>query len=101
MLKVKFKKKCYAGDPNKVLLFDKLSNKRLSFYYLNVFRFFKSIFINLDFDTSTSQIRCKLLEIYRLKDRVSFSREADFGDFGVINFYKSQMQGIFIYVITS
>ena len=35
------------------------------------------------------------------KNRVSFSREADFDDFGVINFYRSQLQGIFIYVITS
>ena len=51
----------------------------------------KSIFINLDFDTSASQVRYKLLEIYQLKDEVSFSREADFGVFGVINFYRSQM----------
>ena len=39
--------------------------------------------------------------IYQLKGRVSFSTEADFDDFGVINFYRSQMQGIFIYVNTS
>ena len=37
------------------------------------------------------------MAIYQLKERVSFSREADFGDFGVINFYRSQMKGIFIY----
>ena len=61
----------------------------------------KIIFINLAFDTSTSQIRYKLLEIYRLKDRVLFSKEAGFGNFGVNNFYGSQKQGIFIYVITS
>ena len=38
------------------------------------------------------------LEICQLKDRVSFSREADFEDFGMINFYRSQMRCIFIYV---
>ena len=59
----------------------------------------ENIFINLDFDTSTSQIRYKLLERYQFEDRASFSRETDFDDFGVINFYRSQMQGIFIYVI--
>ena len=46
----------------------------------------ESIFINLDYDTSTSQIQQKLLEIHQLKDRVSFSREADFCDFGVDQF---------------
>ena len=39
--------------------------------------------------------------IYQFRDGASFSREADFGDFKVINFYRSQMQGIFIYVIIS
>ena len=40
----------------------------------------------------------KILEIYQLKDRVLFLGEVDFG---VINFYRSRMHGIFIYVITS
>ena len=30
--------------------------------------------------------RVKTLEIYHLKDRISFSREADFGQFRVISF---------------
>ena len=40
-----------------------------------------SLFIDLDFDTSTSQIGLKLFEIYQHKNRISFSREAAFGDF--------------------
>ena len=55
------------GDPKKVLPFDKASKNSLLFYYLNVLNH-ESLFINLDFDTSTSQIRLKLLEIYQLKD---------------------------------
>ena len=51
----------------------------------------ESLFINLDFDISNSQMREELSEIYQLKDRISFSREADIGDFWVINFYRSQM----------
>ena len=56
----------------------------------------ESIFINLNFDTSTSPIRYINLKI------ASLSREVDdFDDFGAINFHRSQIQGIFIYVMTS
>ena len=55
----------------------------------------ESLFINLDFDTSTSPIRYINLKI------VSLSREVDFDDFGANNFHRSQIQGIFIYVMTS
>ena len=37
--------------------------------------------LGLNFDTSATQMRYKLLEIYQLKDIISFSREADFGNF--------------------
>ena len=47
----------------------------------------ESLYINLDFDTSATQIQSQLLEIYQVKDRISFLREADFGDqFWMINF---------------
>ena len=39
------------------------------------------LFIDVDLDISATQIRQKLLEIYQLESRISFSREADFGHF--------------------
>ena len=38
------------------------------------------------------------MEIYQVKNGISFLRETDFGDFYVINFYRSQIQGIFIHI---
>ena len=38
------------------------------------------------------------LEIYQLKDRISFSLKVDFRHFGVISFYRGQMQHVFICV---
>ena len=37
--------------------------------------------MDLDFDTSTTQIRQKLLEIYQVEDKISFSHKAEFGKF--------------------
>ena len=56
------------------------------------------MFLDLDLDTSVTQIRQKLLEIYQLKDQISFPIEANLGHFWMINFYGDQMQCMFIYV---
>ena len=53
---------------------------------------FLYLYIDLNFDTLTTKILIKLMEIYQPKDKISFSREADFSHFGVINFGRSQMQ---------
>ena len=56
-------------------------------YFLNS----EFLFINIDFDTLTTQIQRKSLEIHQLKDRVSFSWYAEFEKFRVINFAKRQI----------
>ena len=55
----------------------------------------------LGFGTWTiTQIRQKPLEIYQLTDTISVLREADFGAVWVINFYRSQMHGIYHELMT-
>ena len=49
-------------------------NQTIAFRYI-VLKFLDSnyLFIDLDFGTSATQIRQKLLEIHQLKDKISFS----------------------------
>ena len=67
----------------KQLPFDKPSNNIFLFYFFKVLDS-KCLFIGLDFEILTTEIRQKLLEIYQLKDKMSFSREADFGNFRLV-----------------
>ena len=75
----------------KVLLFDKSLNNGLLLYYLNIFRFWMAVY-KLRFDTSTTQIHQKLLEIHQLKDKFSFPWYAEFEKFGMINFANKSKQ---------
>ena len=71
----------------KVLLFDKSLNNGLLFYYLKCLDS-EYLFLNLDFDISTTKLQEKLLEINQLKKKTSFSWYPEFEKFWVINFLK-------------